>query len=235
MVSFFLNQAEISMIRRDFIDYLNSPECITIKLKWIADHTGVYDKDYRIWLNDMPVYNEETIRAGFQDITSVSVRKYGWGDDLIGGAVLLFDSAKDLSGKPGLTFEQQTDGGIINWAPVIPQPTIPEGLRVPLGTTQMAQVVACRRGLGTQAFIDGGSVLFGTQMVMIPEEAAEVADGKRTNFHLSSGNQYIPNMITSFWNGQLVGDFTQDEDRLGVTFTEPPPPGIVQFQYWKAS
>lgn len=84
--------------------------------------------------------------------------------------------------------------------------------------------------------VDGVDIA-GASISMFCVGTTETPNGTITNFHLTNGQKYLAGKIAVFTNGvrqMLTNQFTEDADRLGITFTSgniPATGEVVFFDY----
>lgn len=133
----FLNQEEIDSMIADFETLLASPEIPTVILMW--DEDGVYSKPYDKWTGST-AKTKADVSAVVNVISEADLKEIGGTNVKAGDIAFFFSNAEDLD-KRNLKIRFKS----IDYKPVLPQPTLAENLLVPLGSSQMAQVILARR------------------------------------------------------------------------------------------
>ena len=133
----FLNQEEIDKIIADFEALLGSPETPTVTLIW--NEGGTYDKVYDKWTGAIEK-TKENVSAMVNVISEMDLKEIGGANVKVGDVLFFFSNKEDLN-KRNLKIRFRN----IDYKPVLPQPTLAENFLVPLGNSQIAQIILARR------------------------------------------------------------------------------------------
>ena len=133
----FLNQEEINRIIADFGTLLGSPETPTVILIW--NEGGDYNKVYDKWTGATEKTKED-VSAMVNVISEMDLKEIGGTNVKAGDILFFFSNTEDLD-KRNLKIRFKD----IDYKPVLPQPTLAEDFLVPLGDSQIAQIILTRR------------------------------------------------------------------------------------------
>lgn len=133
----FLNQEEINRMISDFDTLLDSPETPTVILIW--DEDGTYNSAYDKWTGATEKTKED-VSAMVNIISETDLEEVGGTNIKAGDILFYFSNTEDLD-KRNLKIRFK----VIDYKPVLPQPILAEDFLVPLGNSQMAQVILARR------------------------------------------------------------------------------------------
>ena len=102
-MSEFLDTSELDLIRQDFVDLVQSPEAMSVTLRWYT-YTDPHDPVYNDHGDDAGTAENESVKAYFVPIEPKFLEK-DFGGVMPGDAIFLFDKDLDIAGRERVVFE----------------------------------------------------------------------------------------------------------------------------------